>query len=85
MGSRFVTIAHEGKSIVREKMSRFLAFALPASSAEEAKSIIADFTNRYHDARHVCWAYMTGADRPNTSQATTADHPARPANRFSAK
>ena len=63
MGSRFVTIAHEGKSIVREKMSRFLAFALPASSAEEAKSIIADFTNRYHDARHVCWAYMTGADR----------------------
>ena len=63
MGSRFVPIAHEGKSIVREKMSRFLAFALPASSAEEAKSIIADFTNRYHDARHVCWAYMTGADR----------------------
>lgn len=63
MGSRFVTVNHTGESTVREKMSRFLAFALPASSSEEAKSIIADFTNRYHDARHVCWAYMIGADR----------------------
>lgn len=63
MGSRFVTIDHQGESTVREKMSRFLAFALPASSAEEAKAVVADFTNRYHDARHVCWAYMIGADR----------------------
>ncbi len=63
MGSRFVTIDHPGESTVREKMSRFLAFALPASSADEAKSIIAAYANRYHDARHVCWAYMIGADR----------------------
>lgn len=63
MGSRFVTVDHPGESTVREKMSRFLAFAQPASSADEARSIIADFTNRYHDARHVCWAYMIGADR----------------------
>ena len=63
MGSRFVTIDHPGESTVREKMSRFLAFALPASSADEAKSIIAAYANRYHVARHVCWAYMIGADR----------------------
>lgn len=63
MGSRFVTVDHQGESIVREKMSRFLAFALPVSSSEDAKGVIADFTNRYHDARHVCWAYMLGADR----------------------
>lgn len=63
MGSRFVTIDHPGESTVREKMSRFMAFALPASSADEAKSIIAAYANRYHDARHVCWAYMIGADR----------------------
>lgn len=63
MGSRFVTIDHPGESTVREKMSRFLAFALPASSADEAKSIISAYANRYHDARHVCWAYMIGADR----------------------
>lgn len=44
-------------------MSRFLSFAIPVSSVEEAKAIIASYTNEYHDARHVCWAYMIGADR----------------------
>lgn len=44
-------------------MSRFLAFALPAATAEEARELIALYTNEYHDARHVCWAYMIGADR----------------------
>ena len=44
-------------------MSRFLAFALPATTAEEARELIALYTNEYHDARHVCWAYMIGADR----------------------
>ncbi len=44
-------------------MSRFLAFAVPVSSIEEAKAVIALYANEYHDARHVCWAYMIGADR----------------------
>lgn len=44
-------------------MSKFLAFAHPAASAIEAKSIIADYQKKYYDARHVCWAYMIGADR----------------------
>lgn len=44
-------------------MSRFLAFAFPVNSAEEAKEVIARVANEYHDARHVCWAYMIGADR----------------------
>ncbi len=44
-------------------MSRFLAFALPVSSVDEAKETIAWYANKYHDARHVCWGYMIGADR----------------------
>ena len=44
-------------------MSRFLAFALPVSSADEAKAIVKQYQNEYHDARHVCWAYMIGPDR----------------------
>lgn len=44
-------------------MSRFLAFALPVTSVAEAKEAIALYTNEYHDARHVCWAYMIGAQR----------------------
>lgn len=44
-------------------MSRFLSFAVHVSDPEEAKAKVKDFQNRYHDSRHVCWAYMIGPDR----------------------
>lgn len=47
---------------MREKMSKFIAIAMPVSSAEEARQRIAQVANEYHDARHVAWAYMLGAD-----------------------
>jgi len=59
----FLTIAAPSQGKIVEKMSRFLAFAFPVETAGEAKTVIADIANRYHDARHVCWAYMIGADR----------------------
>lgn len=59
----FRTVAHTGEGILREKMSKFIATATHVRSADEAKAIISDTVNRYHDARHVCWAYMIGADR----------------------
>ena len=61
--AKFFTIGREGEGVYREKMSRFLAFALPATSIDEAKECIALYANKYQDARHVCWAYMIGADR----------------------
>lgn len=59
----FQTLNAPGEGVYREKMSKFLSFAIPVSSVEEARTIIADYNNRYHDARHVCWAYTIGADR----------------------
>lgn len=53
-------ISKAGEGQYREKMSRFLAFAMPVASAEEARERIKEYQNRYHDARHVCWAYMLG-------------------------
>lgn len=61
--AKYLTIPKSGEGIYREKMSRFLAFALPVSSVDEAWECIALYANEYHDARHVCWAYMVGADR----------------------
>ena len=63
MGSNYFTIKEAGSSKYTEKMSRFLGFAERVESAEEAKAIIKDYQNRYHDARHVCWAYMIGPER----------------------
>lgn len=63
MGDTFYTLSAASEAIFREKMSRFLAFAHPVTSVAEAKDVIARYQKQYHDARHVCWAYMIGAAR----------------------
>lgn len=63
MADTFYTLSAESTALVREKMSRFISFAIPVGSADEAKSRIAAIANKYHDARHVCWAYMIGSAR----------------------
>lgn len=63
MSDIFYTINQPSEAIFREKMSRFLAFAIPIRTADEARAIIKDYQNKYHDARHVCWAYMLGPKR----------------------
>jgi len=63
MGDTYFTIEREGRGQLREKMSRFISFARRVASAEEAKAIVREYQNEYHDSRHVCWAYMLGADR----------------------
>ena len=63
MSDIYFTILKEGTAVFKEKMSKFLSFAIMVDSAEQAKDIIKKFQNQYHDARHVCWAYMIGPDR----------------------
>lgn len=58
----FYRIAKAGEGQYREKMSRFLAFALPVETADKAREIVKAYQNEYHDARHVCWAYMLGPE-----------------------
>ncbi len=40
--------------------SRFLGFALPADNVAEVQKFIRDYSARYPDAAHCCWAYKTG-------------------------
>lgn len=47
----------------REKRSKFLAFAFHVTTEEEIKEIVSEYRKKYYDARHVCWAYMLGAQR----------------------
>lgn len=63
MSDIFYRIEHPGEAKVTEKMSRFLAFACPAESEEQARQTVKQYANLYHDARHVCWAYVIGPDR----------------------
>lgn len=40
------------------KGSRFIGFAVPIKSDEQALSVVADIKARFPDARHWCWAYQ---------------------------
>lgn len=55
-----ITVSAEG--IYKDRGSKFLAFAEPISDEESAKKRIAWYKKKYHDARHVCYAYRLGAD-----------------------
>ncbi|GHT49159.1 hypothetical protein AGMMS49982_01990 [Bacteroidia bacterium] len=59
----YKTIAAPAEGTFTEQRSKFLAFAIPVQTAEQARECVADYRKKYYDARHVCWAYMLGADR----------------------
>mgnify|MGYP003448499029 FL=1 len=57
------TISISGEGTYTEKRSKFLAFSHHVSSVDEAMTIVANYRKKYYDARHVCYAYVLGADR----------------------
>ncbi len=52
-----------GEGFYSEKRSKFLAFAHHVETIDEIKDILTSYRKKYYDARHVCYAYMLGADK----------------------
>lgn len=63
LADSYLTISSRAEGIYKDKGSKFLAFAMPVSSVAEIKTILEQYRKEYYDARHVCYAYMLGADR----------------------
>ncbi len=63
MADTFYTLDAPAEGLYKEKMSKFISFAVPVTSASEAKEVVAKYQKEYFDARHVCWAYMIGTAR----------------------
>lgn len=63
MADTYRTIARPCEGLYKEKMSRFLSFAHPVQSVDEAMAVVARYKKEYFDARHCCWAYVIGPDR----------------------
>lgn len=59
----YKTIKDKGEGTYTELRSKFLAFAHPVSTVDEAMALVEQYQKKYYDARHVCWAYMIGAER----------------------
>ena len=63
MIDEYKTLKTEGEGYYTEKRSKFLAFAHHVETLDEIKELIAGYRKKYYDARHVCYAYMLGAER----------------------
>lgn len=59
----YKTIKDKSEGTYTELRSKFLAFAHPVSTVEEAMALVEQYQKKYYDARHVCWAYMIGPER----------------------
>lgn len=64
MIDEYKTITNKiGEGTYSEKRSKFLAFSHHVETLDEVKDIVASYRKKYYDARHVCYAYMLGAER----------------------
>lgn len=59
----YQTIKGDAQAQFVEQRSRFISFIWHVSSADEVKDRIAALQKEYYDARHICYAYMLGAER----------------------
>lgn len=62
-GDTYRTIAAPATGSYSEKRSRFIAYAFPVATEEEAGACLAKVRKRHADARHHCFAYALGPGR----------------------
>ncbi len=77
MASLF-TISNEVSAELKEKSSRFLAFAYPIQNREAIEEKLKEVKKSYSDSRHVCYGWRLGA-MGQSSKAYDAGEPAHSA------
>lgn len=56
------TLSEISEGYLKEKGSRFFAYAYPLREIEEVAAKIQELKKKYHDARHHCYAYRMGKE-----------------------
>jgi uncharacterized YigZ family protein len=56
----YKTIEKEGRSVFRDRGSRFMGVVQPVESPSHVKELLDNYRKEYHDARHHCYAYRLG-------------------------
>ena len=59
----FRTIQETAQGLFTEKKSKFISYAIPVQNVDDVKIELEQYKKKYYDARHICWAYMIGAER----------------------
>ena len=63
---------------ITEKKSRFIATLSPVKSEDEAVAFINSLRKKYYDARHNCYAYITGGAKKSSDDGEPAHTAGRP-------
>ncbi len=59
----FRSISAPADGLFKDNGSRFIASSYPVETEEEIKEIVTSLKQKYHDARHYCYAYRLGYRR----------------------
>jgi uncharacterized YigZ family protein len=59
----YKTISNVSEGYLTEQRSKFISYAFPVRTPEEVKEKVNVIRKQHYSARHVCWAYMLGAER----------------------
>lgn len=60
MKDLYKTIRNEGKSVFKDRGSKFSGFAYPVENTDEIKEILLRLKKAYYDANHHCYAWRIG-------------------------
>lgn len=63
MITSYLTISTSGRSLFKDRGSKFIGIALHVTSEKEVKHELELLRKEFHDARHHCYAYVLGSDR----------------------
>ncbi len=58
----YKTIKAVSHGLYKEKGSKFISVAFPISAEDDVKLYTEEIRQEYHDARHHCYAYISGMD-----------------------
>ena len=62
MTLQYITVQKRGSDEFVINRSRFIGYACPCSSEEDALSFLREIRDRHHDATHHCYAYIIGTN-----------------------
>src|SRR5690554_540948 len=65
MDDSYKTIEKISEGYITERKSKFISYVIPVKTEDEVMTILEEYRKEYHNARHVCWAYMLGPMREN--------------------
>ena len=56
----YLALVEAGQDEITEKKSRFIGYAMPVESEEEALAAVEKIKKKHYDARHNCYAFSIG-------------------------